>query len=561
MQNKRIPLGISDFKTIIDGDYLYVDKSFFIKEIINNGSQIILLPRPRRFGKTLNLSMLKYFYSNSSPEYPSLFNNLAIIHAENEVTAKTGKYPVIFLTFKDAKCSNFADCLEKMKLLLSELAGEHRYLLDSPQIYPEEKEALHNILWQRVTQANMENFLKLLINLLARHWKQKAVVLIDEYDLPIQAGYMHGYYDEAIGFMRGLLSAALKDNIHLEKCVMTGILRVAKESIFSGLNNLDVSSLLSNECSSAFGFTEEEVSLLLIQKGLSKNIKAVQQWYNGYVFGGVTIFNPWSILSYVKKENDGLRPYWVNTSDNALVRQVVSRGSDGFKMELEVLLKGGILVKKINEDIAYPDIEKSSDSVFSFLLFSGYLKAVSFKIQNKFTVAHLQIPNLEVEYLFEQFIMNWFTESIEQNNYDLMLKSLLDGDIDIFGRVFRDFVLNSFSFFDTQGKDSEKVYHAFVLGLLISLNDTHEVKSNRESGYGRYDVMLIPRQPEKTGVIFEFKKVDVDCGETLETACEMALEQIINKNYKQELVDRGIKNILSLAISFNGKKVLVREGR
>lgn len=566
MKKLLIPIGVSDFKSIIDDNLFYIDKTLLIKELLDSGSKITLLPRPRRFGKTLNLSMLNYFFSNASPEYPLLFKDLAIAHAGSEYTAKMGTYPVVFISFKDVKCDTFRDCISKLKITLSGVFNSHAYLLKSAEIKEHEKVFFNSVLTENIDCVHLESSLTKLIELLTVYWKKKVVILIDEYDVPIQAGFMYNYYDKAVGFMRSFLTAALKDNPCVEKCMMTGILRVAKESIFSGLNNLDVCTLLSRKYQNYFGFTEEEVLFLFRKKGIEDKMEEVRTWYNGYTFGDVTIYNPWSILNFAEKHMDGLRPYWVNTSDNAIVRQLLSQGSDELKMELEILVRGGILDKPINEDIVYREIESSAKSVWSFLLFSGYLKVVSCRQINKLLFAELKIPNLEVEYVYEQFIRNWFIESINEDKYDLMLKSMLSGDVDTFSRIFRTFVGSSFSYFDVSGKNSEKVYHAFVLGLLVSLSNRYEFRSNRESGYGRYDVMLIPRpvhsgQPAPLhGVILEFKKVDEETNETLETACAAALLQIHEKNYRQELHDRGITDILELGIAFAGKKVLVKKG-
>ncbi|SHH53957.1 PD-(D/E)XK nuclease domain-containing protein, partial [Tepidibacter thalassicus] len=416
-----------------------------------------------------------------------------------------------------------------------------------------------NILYKRASQVEYETTLKNLSKFLSEYYNQKTIVLIDEYDTPIQNGYLSGYYKEIIEFMRNFLSGALKDNEYLQKGVLTGILRVAKESIFSGLNNLEVCTILNNYYSDKFGFLEGEVEEILKHYNIEFEMDEVRKWYNGYIFGENVIYNPWSILNYVKNHEKGFRPYWVNTSSNDLVKGVLAKSGEKIKIELEDLIKGKDIVKTINEDIVIHDIDKGSENVWSFLLFSGYLKVVKEEFKRGRVYCNLKIPNLEVNYLYEEIIMSWFSESINNDKFDVMLKSLINGDIKTFGKILKEFVLNSISYFDT-AKESEKVYHAFVLGMLVALCDDYQVKSNRESGYGRYDVALIPRDKSKLGIIIEFKKVDKDDKETLDIAAKNALKQIKEKNYKQELLDIGIKNIIELGIAFEGKEVLVVEG-
>ncbi|MCT4592821.1 MAG: ATP-binding protein [Anaeromicrobium sp.] len=344
-----------------------------------------------------------------------------------------------------------------------------------------------------------------------------------------------------------------------EKGVLTGILRVAKESVFSGLNNLKVCTILRDEYSKIFGFLEDEVEEILKYYNIQWEMDTVKNWYNGYTFGEETIYNPWSILNYVDNYKKGFRPYWVNTSSNDLVKKVLVRSGETAKIELEDLMRGKSIEKSINEDIVMNDVNKDSENLWSFLLFSGYLKIVDENFKRGKVYCNLKIPNLEVNYLYEEIIMSWFSENINKEKFNLMLKSLVNGDIRTFGKILKEFVLKSVSYFDTAGNESEKVYHSFVLGILIGLWDDYEVKSNRESGYGRYDVALIPRDRERNGIILEFKKVDKYDKETLETAAKGALKQIEDKNYRQELVNRGIDNIIEVGIAFEGKNVLVME--
>jgi hypothetical protein len=553
---KKIPIGTSDFKEIINGNYYYVDKSLFIKEMIEDGSKVLLLPRPRRFGKTLNMSMLRYFYEKTEEEHSYLFKNLKI-NQHKEIMDMQGKYPVIYITFKDIKYADWENCFESLKYLIKEEYSRHKYLLEGKVLEEYEKEEFIRVLKGEAKDVVYLQGLKILSKYLYRYHQQKAVILIDEYDVPIQTGYIKGYYDKIIDFMRIFLSGGLKDNHYLQKGVLTGILRVTKESIFSGLNNLKVSTIIKNHYSEHFGFLEEEIKEILKYYQIEFNMDKVKKWYNGYIFGETIIYNPWSILNYIDNYKKGFRPYWVNTSSNDLVRKVLAKSGQTVKIELEDLIKGKDIVKPINEDIVLKDVNKDSENVWSFLLFSGYLKVVHEEFKRGKTYCHLRIPNLEVKYLYEEIILSWFSESINTEKFDFMLTSLVSGDIKTFSKILKEFVLSSVSYFDTGGNESEKVYHAFVLGMLIALWEDYEVKSNRESGYGRYDVAIIPKDQNKIGIIIEFKKVDHDDQETLETAAKNALKQIRDKEYKKELVDRGIKEIIELGIAFEGKNVLV----
>ncbi|QXM05194.1 AAA family ATPase [Crassaminicella indica] len=554
---KKVPIGISDFKKLITENYYYVDKSLFIKEIINDGSEVILLPRPRRFGKTLNMSMLRYFFEKNDEDNKYLFENLKV-NKYKDIMDMQGKYPVIYLTFKDIKDGNFQKCYEKMKEIISKEYSRHRYLIESQFLNEEDEIYFKDILYKRASQVEYETSLKNLSKFLSEYYNQKTIVLIDEYDTPIQSGYLSGYYKEIIEFMRNFLSGALKDNEYLQKGVLTGILRVAKESIFSGLNNLEVFTILKNSYGDKFGFLESEVEEILKHYNIEYEMDEVRKWYNGYIFGENVIYNPWSILNYVKNHENGFRPYWVNTSSNDLVKIVLTKAGETVKKELEDLIKGKAIVKQINEDIVMNDVENGSENVWSFLLFSGYLKVINENLKMGRSFCTLEIPNFEVKYLYEEIILSWFKESINNEKFNYMLKSLTTGDIETFEDIFSEYIIKSASYFDIE--ESEKFYHAFVLGILVALNEEYEVKSNRESGYGRYDIMIIPKDKSKMGIIIEFKNVSKRRKETLEIAADKAIAQIKDKNYKQELLDMGIENIMELGIAFEGKEVLVVEG-
>ncbi|AWI05760.1 AAA family ATPase [Clostridium drakei] len=554
---KKISIGITDFKEIINNNYYLVDKSLFIKEIMEDGSKVLLLPRPRRFGKTINMSMLKYFFEKTDEDNSFLFKELYIYKCK-DVMEKQGKYPVIYLTFKDEKYLSWKDCKSGMKFVIGNEFKRHKYLLESNIMDYEEKETYKDIMNLKADDIYYHKSLLSLSMYLSKYYNKKAVIIIDEYDVPIQGGYTGDYYEDIISFMRNFLSGGLKDNIYLEKAILTGILRVAKESIFSGLNNLNVYSILKNKYSSYFGFSEVEIEEIFKYYEVEFKLDEVKSWYNGYVFGENVIYNPWSILNYVNNYEEGLQPYWINTSSNDLVKSLITKGGHQLKSELEDLIQDKSITKEINENIEMKEIDKSTENVWSFLLLSGYLKTVKkTRKPDGRLVCELAIPNIEVKYLYNEIIMSWFRESINNDEFNFMLNSLINGDIKTFGKILKKFVLSSVSYFDISGQESEKVYHAFVLGMLIALSEDYEVKSNRESGYGRYDVMIIQKDKNKIGIIMEFKKVDRDDEEDLKKAAEEGLKQIRKRKYKQELIAREIKNIIEIGVAFEGKDVMV----
>jgi hypothetical protein len=568
---KKLPIGRSDFKKIITQDYCYVDKTLFIKDIIDKGDDILLVPRPRRFGKTLNLSMLKYFYdccpekgekrSGSSDSYKKLFDSLAITKAGKKYLDKMGKYPVIFISFRDAKEMEWETCISKIRQIIQDEYLKHDYLLNSPKLKPQEKDYFNRVINLKGNRGDYEKSLEKLLVFLSRYYGERVVILIDEYDAPVYAGFNHGYYDEIINFMRNFLCGGLKDtDQYLEKSVITGIMRIAKESIFSGLNNPGVYTLLSTEFDDKFGFTEEEVEKLLKDFNLLNRYEEVQKWYNGYRFGNRVVYNPWSIISFLGSEENELKPYWINTSDNQLVESLLSKGGKELKKELEQLIRGEAIEKAIEDNIVLKDVYTDEDLLWSFLLMGGYLKQTGKRrdaaaVKMYYT---LLIPNMEVRTTYTRIIDRYFSSKIENEKLEIMLKALIEGDIKLFEKMLRKVVRAVFSYHDFSGEPG-KVYHALVAGLLIWISNTHEVKSNRESGYGRYDIMIIPKGPNQVGCVMEFKTVDKEDNETVETAAAAALAQIEEKKYETELIERGIENIKKLAVVFSGKDVYVKE--
>lgn len=556
---RRWPVGVSDFKELVEDGYYFADKSLLIKDIVDSGAKSILLLRPRRFGKTLNLSMLRYFYEKTEMDHSRLFRPLQIWKQGDAYRIKQGQYPVIYLTFKDVKALDWEACQDHMKRVIADEYARHREMLGEPSMTETERETFRGIIQLQEASAAYEQSLKKLSALLTARYGRKTVILIDEYDTPILEGYLNGYYKEAVSFMRNLLSGGLKDNVHLEKGILTGILRVAKESVFSGLNHLDAPSLWDEEFSRYFGLTQEETEALLQEDEAtapSHSMDEVKRWYNGYRFGTTTIYNPWSIVNYAAKANHAFRPYWVNTSNNDLIRMLVTKSGPEVKADLETLLAGGGIRAMLNDHVVFESMDRSPSVLWSFLLFSGYLKLADVHYKDGEPIGTLALPNLEVETLYLQIITDWFHQSIYPAKHRMMLQALLDDDKETFEHIFCEFVRESFSYFDSSGAEPEKVYHAFVLGLSVGMRETHTVKSNRESGYGRYDVMLVPRSLQDPGFVMEFKKVQPS-KETLQQAAAAALRQIDERAYDEDLRSLGVRVIRRMGIAFEGKQVCI----
>lgn len=552
-KKKLIPIGVDDFAKLIEGNYYFADKSLFIKEILDSGAAVTLIPRPRRFGKTLNMSMLRYFFEKSEESRSHLFDELKIKQHPSYMKQQ-GQYPVIWLTFKDAKTSSWKDSYQLLCMQIMREFERHNQV----QAFLSEPEKAR---FERVRQGNGDraDFMNSLLDLslyLERAHKAKVVILIDEYDAPVHAGYLNGYYDEVVDFMRVFMGACLKGNQALNFGVLTGILRVAKESIFSGINNLRVCTLVQDSYANHFGFLESEVAAILCHFTLENHLDEVRQWYNNYQSGECKVYNPWSIINLV--DNKGkLQAYWVNTSDNTLIKDLLKKSSPEMKEELEIIVKGGKIKKLIQENIVMPDIDRNEEALWNFLLFCGYLTFDNYRREETEWFADLFIPNTEVVTSYKTSFKNWFLESSQARNYTQMIGSLIEGNPTLFKKNFERFSLATLSYFDIQGNEPEAFYHALVLGMLASLSSSHEVRSNRESGHGRYDVMFIPKDHSKPGVILEFKAVNKDKKETLETAAKSALSQIEDNNYEAELRALKLPKILKIGIAFEGKESFV----
>jgi hypothetical protein len=548
------PVGYSDFKNLREQELYYVDKTLLIKKIWENPSQVLLFPRPRRFGKTLNLSMLRYFFEKTEDSNAYLFD-LLFISGQPEIMAHQGRYPLIYLTFKDVKESTWEDCLEKLKLLISMELRRLTHLFHK-SLYDEEVIQHALLLNQEAGKSLSEQALFLFMQWINRATGHKIIVLIDEYDTPIHAGHQYGYYDEVILFMRNLLSGAFKDNSCLKKGVITGVLRISKESIFTGLNNISVSSITRPEFSSYFGFTEPEVENMLNEFSV-EHPDEVKSWYNGYVFGNQVIYNPWSILNFLNSEDRQLQPFWIDSSSNDLVRDLILNGPISLRESVETLLRGESICSALPENIVLRDIAATEENIWSLLTFSGYLKALNPRQVHTRILYDLSIPNMEVLSFYEDTIQVWLRRQIGDHRLQQLLKALIQEDIAGFEQYLAEMVQTVLSYHDTSGDEPERVYHAFVLGLLVNLGSQYQVRSNRESGYGRYDMMLIPKDSRQTGFVFEFKKVNLKYDKMPKTAMKNALKQIHDRHYALELRQAGVQKILGIGVVVHKKKVWV----
>lgn len=551
---KKLPIGLSDFKNLRDEGYLYVDKSLFIQEVWEKGTQAALFARPRRFGKTLNLSMLYYFFAKSDKDTSYLFKDLLIWNLE-QYRELQGKFPVVFISLKDVKYTTLERTLQAFRKLIAREYEQHAYLLQGDTLSLKERRTYEKIVGEEEDPSLLEDSLQLLSEWLHRYHQQKVILLVDEYDAPMHKAFLNDFYKSIVETWRTWMSKSFKDNRFMERCVLTGVLRIAKERMFSGANNIKVFSFVNDLFSEQFGFLESEVHQLLETYGLTHLRAEMQRWYDGYRVGEDSgIYNPWSVLNCVN-DNGQFLPYWNNTGDIELMDRLVVRGSEGVKIDLETLLQRGTIEKTLREGITFPILDKDTHSLWSMLLYSGYVSIHSSPSLDQ--PCKLHIPNHEVEIIFRQMVENWFYTGFEEAKYRQLLSSLIRADIATFSKLFQDFMSSAASAFDIPREESEKIYHMFVLGMLVGLRDQYIVKSNRESGEGRYDVMLIPKNPKDLGIVMEFKKTESADPISLSTAVEQALRQIEEKKYHQELLDHGISRILYLGFAFKGKEVQI----
>lgn len=533
---RKIGIGVSDFKDIIEQEYFYVDKTKFIEEISENGAIVQLITRPRRFGKTLNMSMLRYFYDISGKDTNrKLFKNLYI---ENSATIEEqGKYPVIFISFKDIKALTIEEMYSQVRTLISEIYDNYKFLREN---LDERDRVIFDKIWTEDKSGNYFNSLKQLAKYLKEYYNQDVILLIDEYDTPMVSAYENGYYDEIKSFFTGLFGSALKENPALKKAVLTGIMRISKENIFSGLNNIRVNTILESDFSQYFGLTEREVENSLVEYGLEARLDEVQKWYNGYIFGGVRVYNPFSITNFLDRKK--IMPYWVNTSSNSLINKVLKEANSSIFEELSRLFQRKTISKTIDIYSNFNELN-SPEQIWYLLTNSGYLTPVEEIDFGKYSI---RIPNEEVHYFFERDFISHFLGSID--NFDKTLEYLLSGDLEDFSYELESIMESNVSCFDFTSKSKESHYHVFILGMLLGLRRKYYIHSNREGGRGRYDLVVEPMDKSKNGLVIEFKVARSK--EELLSSSEEALKQIEEKNYTRELKMRGIKRVVLVGISF-----------
>ncbi len=553
---KSIPIGIEDFKEIIDKDYYFVDKTLLIKGVLDNGSKITLFTRPRRFGKTLNMSILRRFFEKTEEDNSYLFDRLLISGAGEKYHKYMGQYPVISISLKSMKQPSFEFALTEFKRIISNEFRRHREIVESDKIFDSDKEDFLNICNRRGDYSMYNTSLNFLSNCLCEVYGQKVIVLIDEYDVPLENAYFNGFYDEMINLIRSVFESVLKTNDSLEFGVLTGCLRISKESIFTGLNNLSVHSVTDNSFASYFGFTENEVKEILKYYNLLDCFKEIKQWYDGYLFGETEIYNPWSVLKYIQfalnNKNHIPQTYWVNTSSNNIIHELITKSDRKIRGDIEKLITGKNIDKPLYDDITYTNMNVKSEYIWSFLLHTGYLKPANVYqkgIQNYFTAV---IPNTEIITTYENTFRQWFDESIRIADKSVLFNAVINGDAETFELEVNRWLLKSISYHDGY----ENFYHGFLVGLL-EYSDEYLVESNRESGTGRNDIVVKNVLTRDIAVILEIKSVGK--GETLDQMCDVALQQIEDRQYEVGLVNEGYKKILKYGIAFEGKRCKIKK--
>ena len=547
-----IGIGISDFKVLRLRNNYFIDKSMYIKDIIDNQSGVVLITRPRRFGKTLNMSMLRYYFNIMEKNNKELFNGLKIMEQDKKYTSKLGFYPVIYLTLKDAGLMNYEYMIMQMKTIMMEMFYEHRYILESDKIADGEKNIFKRILNAEATDIDLINSLKILSKMLYVYYDKPVILLIDEYDVPIQAAYVEGYYEDAIKFLKTFYGTTFKDNPYLEKAILTGVSRIAKESLFSGMNNFKVYTIMDNEFADDFGITEDEMKKIIKDFNIQDEEKEIKKWYDGYKIGNVEgIYNPWSILNYLK--NKELKPYWVNTSSNDLIKMTLEK-STTLKEQMERLLKDEAIEATIDLETIIVGIENKEENIWGLMLQTGYLK-VEETVSLEERRYKVKLPNNEIKDLIRGIIREWFSNKVLGNDLRSILQDLVSLNLKEFEKKFRVLVEEMFSYMDVGKNTAENFYHAFVLGMLVGLKDTYYVNSNRESGFGRYDIMLEPKDKNGNSFIMEFKVMENMEEKTIEDTVENAKKQIEEKRYEENLKERGFTNITKMVYAFNGKEV------
>lgn len=559
---KVIPIGIDNFKEIITGRYYYVDKTLLIKELLDLTVKVNLFTRPRRFGKTLNLSMLQAFFENTGDEEENqkrreLFKHLQIMNAGDAYTSHMGQYPVIFLTLKSAKQRTFQSALFKIKECISQEYRRHAFVCDGVKLSDSEKQLFQKLADGKGTMDEYSGSLQFLSQCLYKETGEKVIILLDEYDVPFENAYFRGFYDEMIDFIRSLFESGLKTNDALKFSVITGCLRISKESIFTGLNHLKIISVLDRQYSEHFGFTEKEVKEMTEYYGHAGRYDDLKQWYDGYVFGNTCIYNPWSVINFMfdlnADEQAFPRPYWVNTSSNQIIHDMISRADTMTRNQIEELLNGKTMDIPVHEEITYDDLEDIGDNLWNFLYFTGYLTKESEYFKNHTVYLKVRIPNIEVKTVYTNTVLNWFQESVKKKDFRELYRAMEEKNTGKMGEILTEQLFSVISFYDS----AENFYHGFLAGIL-SQSEKYLVKSNRESGLGRSD--LIVKTPSLRGRAFLLEVKVSDSMKHLEQDAKKAVQQIWDKNYMEELKLEGYEQIDAFGISFYRKDCEVQYG-
>ena len=564
MEMKPLPVGVDNFEHLVTRGYYFIDKTEFIKELLDKKGNVILFTRPRRFGKTLNMSMLQYFFEDmrtddgSKKDNAYLFEHMNIMKAGEAYLAHMGSYPVISLTLKDAKQPDFGLAYEAIKQQIADEYARHQYILQDERLSAE-KDRYMSIRMREADRSDYNSSIQFLSQCLEIYYGKKTIILIDEYDVPLENAFTQNFYNEMISFIRSLFESAFKTNSSLEFAVITGCLRISRESIFTGLNNLKVISILDEKYAEYFGFTPDEVQRLCDYYGLSHKYDTIQEWYNGYIFGSINVYNPWSVIQFVDdlRENEDWYPrsYWANTSSNTIVRNLIDMADDSVKSELERLIDGGTVEKPVHEDITYGEVYENMDNLWNFMFFTGYFRKVDERMGEDDTrYLTLAIPNREVRYIFREKIMAWFNQKMKERDLTRLHTAFVSKDTQTLQEELTDILYETISSFD----ESENYYHGLVAGLLSGMKG-YRTKSNRETGKGRCDLFVKPVSRRKEAFIVEFKTTKKI--RELEKKAEEALQQIDDKKYVLELEDDGYDIASSYGISFCGKDccVMVRE--
>jgi hypothetical protein len=555
-KKRPLPIGISDYR-VASTQYYYVDKTLLIRDFLDERPMVSLFTRPRRFGKTLTMSMLKTFFEVSDEDTSVYFRDKAIWKAGKTYRSYQGKYPVISVTFKDIKCESWEKTVEKLAEVLGNEYARHAILLGSDRCHAVDKAYFRQVMERTASASQLTSAFLTLTKMLHEHYQVSPVIIIDEYDTPIQQGHTNGFYDQVILFMRNLFSGGLKDNIHLSFAFMTGILRVAKESVFSGLNNLVVNSILDDKYSAYFGFTPEEVRAMAAYYGASDRYGEICDWYDGYQFGQTEIFNPWSVIYYFRND---CRPdaYWLSTSDNSIVRVVLSEAGATIYEQLQALLQGDAILSYIDTGVIYPEIKSNPSTIYSFLLMTGYLKVVaSSRAYDGGSMCRLALPNREIAFVYRKEILDLLTGIVPKSFSVSIQEALFSGNDAALNQLMRGLLLQSVSYFDTAG---ESFYQGLVLGLCAMMDSRYVVQSNRESGEGRYDIQMMPTVKTFPGILIELKSAGKEKNIDLKALAQSALSQITGKQYEAEMASLGVTTIYRYGVAFRGKEVEIVTG-